>query len=148
MAAFDRIILPADASERQDVAIDKALVLAKALRLPVVAVYIVDSRALEPYPSEGLFLDLKAILEKEAHRTLAALEARCRRARVRVKAVVLRGVPEEAIVAYARPHDLIVMATHGRRGLSRFLLGSVTENVVRHAPCPVLVVRVARQRRR
>lgn len=47
------------------------------------------------------------------------------------------------IVGYAKDHgcDLIVISTHGRGGLSRLVFGSVAENVVRHAPCPVLVMR-------
>jgi glycine betaine transporter len=55
----------------------------------------------------------------------------------------LRGVPEKEIVDLAeREHvDLIVMGTHGRSGLSRVLLGSVAESVVRHAHCPVLTVK-------
>jgi nucleotide-binding universal stress UspA family protein len=52
-------------------------------------------------------------------------------------------VPHEVIVetAKARKADLIVMATHGRGGLSHLLMGSVTEKVVRSAPCPVLTIR-------
>lgn len=57
---------------------------------------------------------------------------------------VLHGAPFEEITQYAREHDidLIVMATHGRTGLSHLLLGSTTERVVRHATCPVLTVRI------
>lgn len=57
--------------------------------------------------------------------------------------VVLGGVPSESIVTYARAQgcDLIVMGTHGRRGLSRLRYGSVAESVLRQAPCPVLTVR-------
>jgi universal stress protein A len=53
------------------------------------------------------------------------------------------GGPVEAIVAYADEHkvDLIVIATHGRTGLSHVLLGSVAERIVREAPCPVLTIR-------
>ncbi len=53
---------------------------------------------------------------------------------------LLRGVAGEEIVAFGRDNaiDLIVMSTHGRSGLERFLLGSVAEYVVRHAACPVL----------
>jgi universal stress protein A len=64
-----------------------------------------------------------------------------------VKAVstqVVAGVPWQMIVEALeadRGYDLVVMGTHGRTGLSRLLLGSVAENVVRHAPCAVLVVR-------
>ena len=59
------------------------------------------------------------------------------------EAQVTAGNPAEEIVAMAESLDvdLIVMSTHGRTGLSRFLLGSVAEKVVRHAPCPVLTVR-------
>lgn len=58
---------------------------------------------------------------------------------------LVRGQPAAAIAGYARQHniDLIVMPTHGRTGLSRFLLGSVAEEVLRHAPCPVLTIRAA-----
>jgi universal stress protein A len=57
---------------------------------------------------------------------------------------VLTGAPWDQIVAAARDDsaiDLIVMGTHGRTGLKHALLGSVAEKTVRHAPCPVLVVR-------
>lgn len=54
---------------------------------------------------------------------------------------VLEGNPVERIVEAARDADLVVMSTHGRTGMARFLIGSVAERVVRHAPVPVLVVR-------
>jgi nucleotide-binding universal stress UspA family protein len=56
---------------------------------------------------------------------------------------VLVGLPFQTIIEAARAADvdLIVMGTHGRTGFSHLLLGSVAERVVRHAPCPVLVVR-------
>jgi nucleotide-binding universal stress UspA family protein len=56
---------------------------------------------------------------------------------------VVEGSPKVEIVRYARTHeiDLIVLATHGRSGLSHAIIGSVAENVVRTAPCPVLAVR-------
>jgi nucleotide-binding universal stress UspA family protein len=141
LAEFERILLPVDGSDHNDPAVQKALALAPLVRAPVLAVYVVDVRALEPYPSEGLFVDLRGVLMAEARKILAAFEERTRAAGIEASTQIVEGVPEEEIVKLARPHDLIVMATHGRRGLSRLLLGSVTENVVRHAPCPVLVVR-------
>ncbi len=58
------------------------------------------------------------------------------------------GKPFVEITNYARQHDidLIVMGTHGRGGISHLLLGSVTENVIRTAPCPVLTVRADDER--
>jgi nucleotide-binding universal stress UspA family protein len=58
-----------------------------------------------------------------------------------VTSQLVSGPPWERITELARPTDLIVMGTHGRTGVSRFLLGSVAEKVVRHAPCAVLVAR-------
>lgn len=144
MASFQRILLPADGSEHSRRATATGLDLAKRLKVPVVALYVVDARALDPYPSEALFVDLRSILLKEARRTLARVEADARRKKIRATTRLLEGVPEEEIVRFAKPSDLIVMATHGRTGLSRLLLGSVAETVVRHARCPVLVVRTGR----
>ena len=68
----------------------------------------------------------------------------------KVRAEVVWGEPLKEILGTAEngDYDLIVMATHGREGLSRFFLGSVTEQVIRRAPCPVLAVRakVAQER--
>ncbi len=60
---------------------------------------------------------------------------------VSVTPIVERGAPSDAILNHAEDADLIVMATHGRTGLERVLMGSTTEEVVRRAPCPVLTFR-------
>lgn len=62
---------------------------------------------------------------------------------------VIGGDPDEAIVNYAREHgaDLIVMGSHGHTGLRHLLMGSVAEHVLRHAPCPVLIVRHLEEKR-
>ncbi len=59
------------------------------------------------------------------------------------RALIERGTPHEVIVAAAGRvgADLIIMGTHGRSGIQRLVLGSVAENVLRHAPCPVLTLR-------
>lgn len=79
---------------------------------------------------------------KDAAKRLGKLGIRCR-------AVVKPGPAAAAIVeaASAHPNGLIVMATHGRRGLKRALFGSVAENVVRRAPCPVLLLRTPETRK-
>ena len=65
------------------------------------------------------------------------------------EAVVIRGNPGDAIVDYAQEHgsDLIVMGSHGYTGLRHLLMGSVAEHVLRHAPCPVLIVRAVEAKR-
>jgi nucleotide-binding universal stress UspA family protein len=61
-----------------------------------------------------------------------------------VKSLVVAGTPWEEIVMVARAgdFDVIVMATHGRTGLKHALMGSVAEHVIRHAPCPVVVMKL------
>ena len=61
-----------------------------------------------------------------------------------VEHVVLKGTPYEELARFAEENkvDLIVIGTHGRKGLDRMLFGSTAEQVVRHAPCPVLTVRL------
>jgi len=73
-------------------------------------------------------------------------DVRATKRRIRARTLVAQGPPFVQIPRAAKRLrcDLIVLATHGRTGLRHALLGSVAENVVRHAPCPVLTVRAAR----
>lgn len=86
-------------------------------------------------PTEELVADLRRRLE----RLVAAVVPAKLRARVRCEVTI--GEPLPRILAAARTADAIVMATIGRTGLSHLLIGSVAENVVRKAPCPVFTVR-------
>jgi nucleotide-binding universal stress UspA family protein len=88
--------------------------------------------------------DLQASVVEGAARQLDLLLTETDRVHLRVKPMVLVSTtPADAIVDYAREThvDIIVVGTHGRGGISHLLMGSVAEHVVRHAPCPVLVVR-------
>lgn len=74
---------------------------------------------------------------------MEGLLKRARGAGVKAKSIIVTGTPADLIVRTARSRraDLIVMGTHGRSGLSRFLLGSVAARIITMAPCPVLTVR-------
>jgi nucleotide-binding universal stress UspA family protein len=87
----------------------------------------------------------RGTLEQEARRHLDETVRRCLDG-VAAQADLKTGRAADQVVETAREvdADLIIIATHGRGGLSRVLFGSVTENVVRHAPCPVLTVRPER----
>jgi universal stress protein A len=81
--------------------------------------------------------------ERESKARLTQIVKQSLKARVRYVIEVRTGVPDIDIVRAAKELavDLIVMATHGRSGLQHFVLGSVTEHVIREASCPVLVLR-------
>jgi nucleotide-binding universal stress UspA family protein len=82
---------------------------------------------------------------KEATKYLDRLTADLRRRGFKVERVVPEGPVAEQIVEHAKKvgADLVALTTHGRSGLGRLVLGSVADAVVRHAPCPVLLVRVS-----
>jgi nucleotide-binding universal stress UspA family protein len=90
--------------------------------------------------------DLEAVLEgavNEARERLRELGRKLRESRPAVTAEVLRGDPASSIIASAQEQtaDLVILGSHGEGGIDRWLLGSVSERVARHAPCSVLVVR-------
>jgi nucleotide-binding universal stress UspA family protein len=105
---------------------------------------VVQDPATQPWAAEGFALPLVETVEqwrKDARLRLAAAVPLPDAARVTCVATVAE--PTDEILRYASAHavDLIVVGTHGRSGVSHFLLGSIAERVVRRAPCPVLTVR-------
>ncbi len=135
------ILVPVDFSAHAERALDYACELASKVGATVRLVHAVAS------PPTGLQVALsEGILENLVREHRQALEklADARRGGASFGAGTVEvGDPRDTIVgtAEAVKADLIVMGTHGRRGLSRVMMGSVAEDVVRHAPCPVLVVR-------
>jgi len=145
---FKRILVPVDGSHTSGLGLDKAIRLAKDQRAALCVVHVVDERVItQNLDSAGVEVDqLLASLRAGGRQILARAEAKARTQRVRVKAVlvenILRSVAD-VIIGQARKWraDLIVIGTHGRRGVSRLVMGSDAEGVVRSTPVPVLLVR-------
>ena len=146
MKSFRRILHPTDFSRASAPAMAKALQLARRDGAELLVAHVL----LPPAPlvgdgfvSAGAYGALDVAARKDAQKRLAALVARAKKTKVRVKGLLLRGIPHLQIphTAKLKRADLIVMGTHGRSGLSRLFLGSVAERVIRLAPCPVLTVR-------
>jgi len=133
---FDDILVPTDGSECATTAADYARDLASAYGATVHALCVADPRTVENAPDAERVRDARADL---AERTCADFSA----AGVETRQAVRTGVPHRAILEYATEQgiDLVVMGTHGRTGVERFLLGSVTEKVVRLSDVPVLTVK-------
>lgn len=139
MFAIRRILHPTDFSDASRSAFEVASALALDHDAELLVCFV------EPWPAaavvEGVALDLPG---GSFDAELASLELLgADDPAVRVVRRALRGEPAAEILKAAAeyPADLIVMGTHGRGGLSRLVLGSVAETVLRHAPCPVLTVR-------
>ncbi|WP_436926486.1 universal stress protein [Halosimplex amylolyticum] len=131
-----RILLATDGSESAQHARDYAFGLAAAHDATVYGLYVVDSR----FGSTGA---LHAVLEQQGEAIGDALRARGAQDGVDVAPETREGEPERVILEFADDQDvdLIVVGTHGRTGLDRFVMGSVATAVVRGASRPVLTVR-------
>lgn len=141
---FDRILVPTDGSDAAEPAVEMALDLAETHDATLHVLFIVDQPTSVSGTAEGFSgLDnLLNTLEEEGHQVTDAIADRARDSNIRAEAAVRRGNPHDDILTYANEHeiDVIVMGTHGRTGVKRALLGSVTEGVVRHSEIPVLTV--------
>ncbi len=140
------ILAPTDFSRHAEGALRYACGLAERLGATLHLLHVLpDVVPVGPDPMLAPALPPEYYAETEAH-SRAALAHALDRAWGEVPAVevaVRWGGPVEGIVDYAteKAMDLIVIATHGRTGLSHVLLGSVAERIVREAPCPVLTIR-------
>ena len=143
MRAILKIVAPTDFSEFSLQALDTALEMARVFGAKVFLMTVVQEPAAYVGAGEGGVAQetLRRTLLHEAEARLAALAPRLRG--VDHDTAVRLGRVPTAILDYAREvdADLIVIATHGRKGLARFFIGSTTEHVLRRSSCPVLTVR-------
>jgi nucleotide-binding universal stress UspA family protein len=145
MSLFKKILIPTDGSEYTKAAIGKGLELAKLMSADVTALYVVDQTSFINFPMDSTIVSVYSLLEKEGKDAVEYVKAEGAKTGVKVDAIVEEGSPVRKIVEASRAHDLIVMGTLGRTGMSKILLGSVAERVVRYAHCPVLIVRATRE---
>ena len=143
MNRFNKILIPTDGSENTKSAIAQGLELAKAMGSEVTALYVVDQASFVNFPMDATVVSIYSLLEKEGKEAVDYVIREGEKAGVKVEGKVVEGNPAKKIVDEAENYDLVVMGTLGRTGISKLLLGSVAERVVRLAPCPVLVVRTA-----
>lgn len=125
----------------------RAVELAKLVGGRVTGFYVLDDSPFAGLPGDLSWGAVFEILKKEASEALAFIETECSEAGVPASTKMAEGHPSDEIIKESRHHDLIVMGTHGRSGLDHLLLGSVAEKVTRHAECPVLMIRVRKQKK-
>lgn len=137
--SYDTVLLPTDGSEGAERAMDWGIAIADLYDGTVHTVYSVDTSR---FTSTGSVASLHEQLERTGRRALESVRDRAVAADVNVVANLGTGPAARMILDYADEHDvdLIAMGTHGRSGAERYLVGSVTETVVRHADVPVCSV--------
>jgi len=145
MKRIRRILYATDFSTASRKAFDTAVHVATSLkaRLTVASVLAPVVTVPEQYIDAVTFDRLDRQARDWSMARLNKLAARARKAGVKTDVLLRDGFPADQIVRAARTHnaDLIVVGTHGRRGLPKFFLGSVAERVVSTAFCPVITVR-------
>lgn len=142
---FKEILLPTDGSTGVKKAIESAVAIARVFDARIHVLFVVEPPR---YQEFGSGMALGNVMESLREAGQQGLEATVRMVRELgmepAAQQIKQGHPAEEIVGYAKAHgiDLIVMGTHGRRGLNRVLLGSIAEEVVRSSEIPVMTVRM------
>ena len=147
MTDLNKILVPTDFSEASAAALQYACALADATHAELCVLHTVD----HPYPLNvhtDFYCPPEVLLEhcdREARARLEAQLTAAQKERYHAALELRHGNPARQILQYLYEHaavHLVVMATHGRGGVARLMKGSVADQIVRLAPCPVVTVRV------
>ncbi len=147
MDEIKKILIATDGSDYTKEAVKKGLSLAKMLNAEVIGLYVVDISSIVPMPLDEASFPMIEFLRNEGDDVLEKLRKQAEDMGVRIRTMKKEGIPADEIVETAKKEDvdLIVIGTLGRSALEKLLLGSVAEKVIRHAPCPVLVIRTKKK---
>ena len=139
--SLKNILVPTDFSPASATALPFALILARIYGATLLAYHVIPPEPLEPVVTDRLPAQDDRVWE-EARQNLSDFAHNCSTGDIRFKCLLERGDLVEAIpgVVHDRDIDLVVLGTHGRRGVSKLVLGSEAEKIYRSSPCPVLTV--------
>ncbi|AHZ24337.1 universal stress protein UspA (plasmid) [Haloferax mediterranei ATCC 33500] len=142
---YEAILVPTDGSDGTEEAIEHAIDLAGKYDAELHAIYVIETHDITWVDQAG---DIREKLEARGERAVNNVLERAESADIEdIETSIIEGKTYRAILTYVddRDIDLVVMGTHGRTGLDRYLLGSVTEKIVRLSDIPVLTVPLARE---
>ncbi len=145
---YQKILAPLDGSELSERTLAHVRAIATGCQVPeVVLLRVVESISSSAYAvsavlSEGWVAKVENQDQAYARDYLAKLAGNLKKEGITVKTDVVRGMPANEILDYAKKNgvDIIVMSTHGRSGVTRWVFGSVADRVLRHSTIPVLIV--------
>ncbi len=149
MIRMKNIVVPTDFSEFSRLALDYAITIAQTFKATIFLIHVTPEKELDsirqisPYLEPGKIEELLKGRESEDRKQLNEFIPPEKKEGIKTEAIHRVGTPFLEIIKVAKEKeaDLIVMATHGRSGLSHILFGSVAEKVVRKSTCPVLSIR-------
>jgi nucleotide-binding universal stress UspA family protein len=143
---YAKILVPVDGSQASSAGLAEAIKIAKSQGSEIQLVHIVNDLIVDAGYGAGIYAcDAVEVLRKAGHAILDAAQTTARREGVKTNSVLLDsvgGTASDVILTEAKAcsADLVVMGTHGRRGLARLVMGSDAEAVVRTCTVPVLLV--------
>jgi len=135
MKGINRVVIPVDTSDISKVAAEQGAYFAKLLNVGVSIISVNDSRQ---YMLSKL---IEEKIEKEKQSVIDEVRKITEEQGVMTTTKLAAGAPAVEIVKFVKDDDLIVMASQGRKGFNKFLLGSVSEEVLKSAPCAVMVIK-------
>lgn len=130
---FETILVPTDGSKFAQKAEDMAISIANKYDAKIVGVYVIDDKLIYPYE----------VLEDEGKSILKNLSDKAKQKGVIVDEILVFGSPIKDLVTIIRrmDPDIVVIGTHGKKGLEKLLMGSVAENILKTVEKPVLLVK-------
>lgn len=147
MKPFKRIIVATDFTPASEAALEEAIGLAKenGAQLMIAHAYQPPSLVEAQSISAGVYEEWDQNIRAEVKGWLQELVEKAAKEGVQAEPLILTGAPYEAIAEAAKFNeaDLVVLGTHGRKGVSRLFFGSVAARVISTAPCPVMTVHAA-----
>lgn len=141
-SAYDRILIPTDGSEAATAAASHAIAIAEQYDATIHAISVVDTNAfVGPYPMDPE--DVLTALKTGCENAVEEIQERCEKRNIDAVTDVIQGTPHHTIQNYIDDEgvELVTMGTHGRTGLERYIIGSLTERVLRTSDVPVLTTR-------
>ena len=130
---FKTILVPTDGSEYAGRAEDIAISMANKFNARIVGVYVIDEKLIYPYD----------VLEDEGKSILKNLSKKAKEKDVIVDEILVFGDPRKDIITITKRMnaDIVIIGTHGKKGLEKIILGSVAESILKSADVPVLLVK-------
>lgn len=146
---FRKILVATDGSKYSNAAASEAVAIAKRCGASLIAASVVPYETISPLGIVHSEMQWELVTEesrKAAESNIKNVKEIAEKEDVKIEELILEGRPYEAIINAAKENrvDLIVVGSHGRTGLDRLLMGSVTERIIGHADCAVLVVKAAK----
>jgi len=138
---FKKILIATDGSEKNKSAVEEAVKIARACGSTVYAIYVMDESLMKSAIEVPIAENLYKRIREEGEEAVNWVKENAQG--VNLETFILSGRPARAIAEFAEQKevDLIVVGTQGKSGIERFLLGSVADEVIRTAGCPVLTIR-------